>query len=85
MSRRRGRRRYLPSGFPGSCRLFTILEDSATFSASYGDARPALVTAQPLATLENVDEHGRAGLRVAPDDAPIRSRGFFRSATRGIR
>jgi len=74
MSRRRGRRRYLPSGFPGSCRLFTILEDPATYSASYGDARPALVSLQR----PNTDEHGRARLRVATDNTPIRSRGFFR-------
>jgi hypothetical protein len=79
MSRRRGRRRCLPSGFPGSCRLFTILEDPAT---------PAMAMLGQLSSrcsrdsLLRLDEHGRAGLRVAADDAPIRSRGFCRFVAR---
>lgn len=32
MSWRRGLRHCLPSGFPGSCRLFTILEDRAWYT-----------------------------------------------------
>lgn len=32
MSWRRGLRHCLPSGFPGSCRLFTILEDRARYT-----------------------------------------------------